>query len=151
MTSSSHATFSSWLLFWITKIRDEEGKTNIRLLSFIGTLWATWKTKNDQVFRQIQATSEQISLHIADSSHQHSVFLQGQFHGLTSFRPDHSSRLHNSKYRGSINFRPTHLFSARWVVGQDLQDGGSGLDYLLSYHRGSFLYAYSAFLTEGIT
>lgn len=45
----------SWLEFWMGKFISEDGYGGTRVPQFIGTLWAIWNTRNEQVFRQVRA------------------------------------------------------------------------------------------------
>lgn len=69
-------TMEAWLEYWLDKFVKEDGIEGTRLPQFIGTLWAIWKSRNEQVFRQIRATEEVFQLHIRDSYHQHTWFIE---------------------------------------------------------------------------
>ena len=43
-------SLAAWLELWIGKFLKEDGYQGLRVPLFIGTLWAIWKTWNDQVF-----------------------------------------------------------------------------------------------------
>lgn len=76
ITSSHHPSMSlaSWIIFWLEQYLKEDGHMGLRLPVFIATLWAIWKIRNDQVFRQVRATLEGLNAHITETMHQHTRF-----------------------------------------------------------------------------
>ncbi|XP_048503103.1 uncharacterized protein LOC125498849 [Beta vulgaris subsp. vulgaris] len=68
-------SLASWIVFWLEKYIKEDGYRGLRVPMFIGTLWAIWKTRNDQVFRQIRATLEGFHVYVTESRHHHDHFL----------------------------------------------------------------------------
>lgn len=52
--------------------------TDSDIITYIGTLWAIWKLRNAQVFRQHQPTSASIALQLNENLHLHTIFVQQQ-------------------------------------------------------------------------
>ena len=68
-------SLGNWLEYWMAKFIQEDGMRSPRIPKFIGTLWAIWKTRNGQVFRNIRATEEVFNNNIRASHIQHSKFI----------------------------------------------------------------------------
>lgn len=68
-------SISSWLDFWISKLIEKDGFNETRLPTFICTLWAIWKTRNNQIFRQTRATLQILSAYAQESVRQHGIFI----------------------------------------------------------------------------
>ena len=67
-----------WLEYWLEKFIKEDGIHSTLVSLFIGILWAIWKRRNDQIFRNQRASLPILLSHIKDSEDQHHKFqLQG--------------------------------------------------------------------------
>ena len=61
ITPTRQMSTQAWLHYCLLRIQSADGATNSAVVTFIGTLWAIWKLRNAQVFRQQRPTSESIA------------------------------------------------------------------------------------------
>lgn len=75
----------------------QDGHQGGRLPSFARMMWAIWKTRNEQVFRQHRATLQLHKFHIQESVNQRSCFVQDQHEPSRNlFDPSAPPRYHIS-------------------------------------------------------
>ena len=77
-----HLPFTKWVAYWILKLNTEDGSQESTLSMFVGTLWAIWKLRNAQIFRQQRPTTALINLQLQDNMRHHAIFVQ-QVHDPT--------------------------------------------------------------------
>lgn len=60
-------SISLWLEYWLERFIKANGAHSYRVPLFVGILWAIWKTRNDQIFRNQRATLIALSTHMQES------------------------------------------------------------------------------------
>lgn len=133
----------------------EDGIEGSRLPRFIGTLWAIWKTRNGQVFREIRATEEVFQLHIRDSHHQHTRFTEDEHPRRT---PPPAPNYGPPPGFCSVNLGRSQGVPPNILIkidgAWDKSTGYGGAAWVAMHHQrpfqsqGRFLYASSALQTE---
>ncbi|XP_019107887.1 uncharacterized protein LOC109136340 [Beta vulgaris subsp. vulgaris] len=68
-------SLAQWLALWFGKYLKEDGYGGLRLPQFIGTLWAIWKARNAQIFRQVRATLEEVRVNAREGEQNHARFI----------------------------------------------------------------------------
>ena len=71
---SLQMSFRDWLPHVLVQICNQDGRAGSLLPTFIAILWAIWKTRNHQIFRNIRATMEVFKVFYANGLQEHSVF-----------------------------------------------------------------------------
>ncbi|XP_010676995.1 uncharacterized protein LOC104892705 [Beta vulgaris subsp. vulgaris] len=75
-SSENHAmSLASWIVFWLEKYLKEDGYRGLRVPIFIGTLWAIWKTRNEQIFRQGRTMLDAYNSNISESRQLHKRYI----------------------------------------------------------------------------
>lgn len=148
-------SISAWLEFWIGNLIIEDGHNGSRLPTFLGTLWAIWKTRNHQIFRNVRATLHILSAYVQESDRQHQLFM-----GTDSFPLDIPPAPNEVDPPGflSHNLGMAHHGNPEIMIqldgSWDAKFGTAGLAWVVHvsnhciYRKGLFFYALSALHTE---
>lgn len=148
---------ASWLELWIGKFLQEDGYWGSRLPQFISTLWAIWNTRNNHIFRQVQANLQTLKVHEEEGNRQHTSFIAAD-HSVArpppapnydlppGFHLTNIGRLQQGTADISIQIdgsgdKKSGLGGAAWVVSHQ---------QLIIHRQGIFLYASSALQTEAV-
>ena len=145
-----------WLEFWLEKFIKEDGLQSPRVPLFIGILWAIWKTRNDQVFRNQRATLATLVAHMQDSEDQHHKFtLQGaQATSSRNLRDAiHPPGFSSVNLGGSYASGPPIVIQTDGSWDAESGHGGAGWVPFIQptqgdYKFGVFMFASSAIHTE---
>lgn len=139
------------------KFLKEDGHWSLGVPQFIGTLWAIWNTRNDQVFRHTRATLQMLRVHEEEGYSQHTEFSAADHPGLQpppapnlDLPPGfHIANLGRDKNGTS---KLTIQIDGSW----DAKSGRGGAAWVVCNHQqimhrqGVLTYAHSALQTETI-
>lgn len=75
-----HMSFTDWLSYWVDRLLYTEDRNSGSCLpTYIGTIWAIWKLRNSQVFRQQRPTVNLITPELQESMCQHGIFTHNSY------------------------------------------------------------------------
>lgn len=148
---------ASWLVFWLEKYIKEDGFHGLRLPLFIGTLWAVWKTRNNQVFRQVRATLEVFNVYLTEGMHDHTLFTANGVPTITTHTAPNFTNPPGfiATDLGQVNSNVFDLIiqiDGSW----DKSTGQGGVAWVATQHmnpiqsNGKFIYASTAIQTEAM-
>lgn len=76
ISNSQHMSTKDWMYHCLCTLLNNNGATDSDIITYIGTLWAIWKLRNAQVFRQKRPTSTTIAVQLSENMRLHAIFAQ---------------------------------------------------------------------------
>ena len=74
-STGNDSLFREWLSYWLIYFNQEDGCHGSRIPAFVNTLWAIWRSPNEQVFWHRRPTRQSICIQLQDSDNQHDIFI----------------------------------------------------------------------------